>query len=339
MVDRNARVVDRLVHDARGIGLRRPAEVVDSLRPVALPARVDLVDRDDLARLGLGQQLLVVEAPPRGRVAPEALALVLRVRARPRLHVDDPDLEDIPRLRLLHRDGPGADVHPQALARAPAEQRRVHRAGAASVHALALLVPVEDALRPRIALHHPLGVVVGVVGQHLDGDEIARAHLDLGLQQLAEVPPVDGLVGGGNVVVVLGARHHARLRLGRRHRGEAGGRERRRGTSRHHGALEELPPPFALQIASRVALAFTRGTHVSSLSCSGRCGGIATASSLACRARGQVCVPRGRGTRRENSRAVGVTQGSRAQGPVMRSCPSMYGRSTSGMVTVPSAFW
>ena len=61
MVDRHARVIDRLVHHPERIGLRRPAEIVDRLRPVALTGGVDLVDRADLARLRLVDQLLVVE--------------------------------------------------------------------------------------------------------------------------------------------------------------------------------------------------------------------------------------------------------------------------------------
>ncbi len=263
MVDRHAGVVDRLVHDPGGIGLRRPAEVVDAFRPVPLAARVDLVDGDHLARLGIGQQLLVVEAPPGRRVAPEALALVLRVGARPRPDVDDPDLEDVSRLGLANRDRARADVDAEAFAGAPPEERRVHRAGAAPVHALALLVPVEDALRARIALHHAVGVVVGVVREHLDRDEVTGAHLDLGLEQLAEIPPVHRLVGRGHVVVVLGARHHPGLRVGRRHRRDAGRRERRRRAAGDHGALEEFPPPFVRLLARVVALAFARDAFTS----------------------------------------------------------------------------
>src|SRR5258708_12836060 len=74
MVDRHARVIDRLVHHPERIGLRRPAEIVDRLRPVALTGGVDLVDRADLARLRLGDQLLVVEAPPCRRVPAACLA-------------------------------------------------------------------------------------------------------------------------------------------------------------------------------------------------------------------------------------------------------------------------
>ncbi len=255
MVDRDAGVIDRLVYDTGRIGLRRPAEVVDRLRPVSLAARIDLVDGDHLARLGLGQQILVVEAPPGGRVAPEALALVLRIGARPRLDVDDPDLEDVPRLRLADRDRAGADVDAEAFTGAPAEERGLHRTRAATVHALALLVPVEDALRTRITLHHAVGVVVGVMREHLDRDEITGAHLDLGLQQLAEIAPVHRLVGRGNVVVVLGSRYHPGLRLGRRDRGESRRRERHRGSAGRHGALEEVAPPFVHLIATAVALA------------------------------------------------------------------------------------
>ena len=77
VIDGHAGIVDGLVHDAVGIRLRRPLEVVERLGPVALAGRVHLVDGDDLARLRIGQQLLVVKAPPRRRVAAERLALVL----------------------------------------------------------------------------------------------------------------------------------------------------------------------------------------------------------------------------------------------------------------------
>src|SRR5262245_66100670 len=83
VVHGHARLVDDLVHNAEGIRLRRPLEVVDRLRPVALTGRVDLVDRDHLAWLRIGEQILVVKAPPGGRVTAEALTFELWVRARP----------------------------------------------------------------------------------------------------------------------------------------------------------------------------------------------------------------------------------------------------------------
>ena len=71
MVDGHARIVDDFVDDAERIGLRRPAEIIDRLRPVALPAGIDFVDRADLARLRLGNQVVVLEAPPCRRIASE----------------------------------------------------------------------------------------------------------------------------------------------------------------------------------------------------------------------------------------------------------------------------
>src|SRR6185503_2326178 len=113
-----------------------PPEAVDRLRPAALAGGVDLVDRDDLAGPGLGQQILVVEAPPRGGVAAEALARELP--ARPRPHVDDADLEDIAGHRPFHRHRPRADVHAEALARPAPEERGLHRPGAPAIDPLAL---------------------------------------------------------------------------------------------------------------------------------------------------------------------------------------------------------
>src|SRR5207248_6391473 len=70
---------------------------------------------------------LVVEAPPGGCVAPERLAPVLRVRAGPRLDVDDAHLQDVARLRPAHRHRARADVDAEALACAAAEERRLDR--------------------------------------------------------------------------------------------------------------------------------------------------------------------------------------------------------------------
>jgi hypothetical protein len=71
VVDRDARVVDGLVHHPERVRLRRPLKIVDSLRPVALTSGVDLIDSNDFTRLGLSEQFLVVESPPRGHIAAE----------------------------------------------------------------------------------------------------------------------------------------------------------------------------------------------------------------------------------------------------------------------------
>ena len=176
VVDRHARVVDDLVHDAERVLLRHPAEVVDGARPAGRAGRVDLVDGDDLARLRLLEQVLVVEAPPGGGVAAEALAGVLRIGAGPRRDVQDAHLEHVAGLGAAHGDRAGQDVHAQALAGAAAEQGRVHRAGAAPVDALPAAVPEIDALGAGIALDHARGIVVGVMGERLDGDEVARSR-------------------------------------------------------------------------------------------------------------------------------------------------------------------
>src|SRR6185369_2171844 len=160
------------------IGLRRPPEAVDGARPVPLARGVQLVDRDDLARARLGQEILVLKTPPRGSVAAEALPRVPRVRARPRAHVQDAHLEHVAGLGPAHGDRPRADVHALPLTRATAEPARVHRSGTAAVHTLALPVPAKDALRAGIAPDHALGVVIGVVGQDLDRHGVARAHLE-----------------------------------------------------------------------------------------------------------------------------------------------------------------
>jgi hypothetical protein len=76
-----------------------------------------------------------------------------------------------------------------------------------------------------------------MVGQGFDGDVVARVHLELRLQQLAEVAPMHGV--GGCWQVVVGRPAGARLRRRRRRQRAA----RRPGGSRtaacHKRALEE----------------------------------------------------------------------------------------------------
>src|SRR2546423_224862 len=114
------------------------------------------------------------------------------------------------RLGAAHGHRPRAHVDAEAFAGAAAEQRRLHRTGAATIDTLALAVPVKDALGAGITLHHALGVVVGVMRERLDGDEVSAIDLDQRLQRLAEVAPVNRLVGGPGAVMGPRARHHAR---------------------------------------------------------------------------------------------------------------------------------
>ena len=138
VVDRHARIVDDLVGDAVGVGLRGPAEIIDRLRPVALSTGIDLVDRADLARLRLGDQVAVLEAPPRRGVAAERSARVGRVGAGAGLHVHDAHLEDVAGLGAADVDRARADVHAKAFAGAASQKLAVDRSGAAAVHALLL---------------------------------------------------------------------------------------------------------------------------------------------------------------------------------------------------------
>src|SRR5690606_21595637 len=157
-----------------GVGLRLPLVVVDGLGPAALLGGVHFVDRDHLALLGLLDQVVVVEAPPRRGVDAEALAGVLGVGAGPVAHVDDAHLEDVARLGALDVDRAGADVHAEAFAGTAPLDGGIHRARAAAVHVLFLLVPVENAFHAGVALDQALVIVVGVVGNGLDGDKVPR---------------------------------------------------------------------------------------------------------------------------------------------------------------------
>ena len=103
----------------------------------------------------------------------------------------------------------------KALAGAATVDRRIHRPGAAPVDALAALIPAEHALGPGIALDHALGIVVGVVGQGLERDQIARVDVEAGLQALAEIAPVHGVLVGRQDMVRRAFRHLLAGFLGR----------------------------------------------------------------------------------------------------------------------------
>ncbi len=274
MIDGNAGIVDGLVHDAGRVGLRRPSEIVDGLRPVAFAGGIDLVDRDHLARLGFGEQVVVVKAPPGGRVAAKGLAGILRIGAGPRRDVDDAQLDHVALLGAADVDRAGADMHAEALAGAAPEQRRIHRSGAAPVHVLLFLGPQEHAFGAGIALHHALGIVIGVMGQGLDGDEVAGIDLDLRLQLLGEIAPMHGLGIGGQMVigplgrlVLLGGRRHLRRHqrnAARRHGRRAPGRREARPQERAAFAIERLLEVAVVQFEIRTVPVVTRA-HVALL--------------------------------------------------------------------------
>ena len=188
-------------------------------------------------------QLLVVEAPPCRRVAAEGLAGIAGIGRRPGLHVDDAHFEDVAGLGVPDEDRPGADVDAEALARAAAQQLAVDRTGAAPVDALLVLGPEEHAFRARVALDHALGVVVGVMGERLDGDVVAAVDLDDRLQELAEIAPMNGL-GRRRNIVMAGLALPRDGGLGRRRgdQGAAGRDQRRRAAAGHEGALQETAP-------------------------------------------------------------------------------------------------
>ena len=240
MIDRNAGVINRLVHHAERIGLRRPLEIVDGAGPIALSAGVDFIDRDDFAWLRLGQEFLVVETPPRRGVAAERLAGVFWVGRRPRLNIYDAYFKNVAWLGAAHIDRAGADMHAQALASAAAKELAVDRAGASAIDAFFLLGPEIDAFGTRVAFDHAFGIVIGMMRQCLDRHVVARIHLDLRLEQLAEITPVHRLCSGREIVVAgLALPGRGCLRRRRSDHRRAAGGERRRTAGRGECALEE----------------------------------------------------------------------------------------------------
>jgi hypothetical protein len=96
----------------------------------------------------------------------------------------------------------GADVNAQPFASAAPKQRSVHRPRTTAVDALALRIPVKDGFQPRIALHHALVIVIGMMSRGLDGHEVTRSHLDQWLEVLAEIAPMNRLVVCWHMVVI-----------------------------------------------------------------------------------------------------------------------------------------
>jgi len=89
-------------------------------------------------------------------------------------------------------------VHTQTTARA---QWIIHRSRATAIHCLAIRVPLENALRTRIAFNHALDIVVGVMRNGFDSRVITGLQLQQRLHGLAEITPVDSLVISRDVVV------------------------------------------------------------------------------------------------------------------------------------------
>ena len=105
VVNRHPGVVDCGVDHAERVGLRYPAVIVDRTGPIAAAGSVDLVNHNHFARLGLGQQIVVVKALPSGGIAAEDTAGEGGVLAAARLHIKDPHFEHVARLSPAYPDG------------------------------------------------------------------------------------------------------------------------------------------------------------------------------------------------------------------------------------------
>jgi hypothetical protein len=92
-------------------------------------------------------------------------------------------------------------VDAKSFAGTTTQQLAVNRAGAAAIDALFLLSPEVDAFDARIALDQAFDIISGVMGNRLDGNVIARIHLDLRLEELAEIAPVHRVSIGRQVMV------------------------------------------------------------------------------------------------------------------------------------------
>ena len=87
----------------------------------------------------------------------------------------------IARLGAANKDRTCQDMHAEAFARAAPEQLAVNRPGATAIDAFLIRGPKINALKTRIAFDHTFDVVTSVMGHGLDGDVVARIHLELRL--------------------------------------------------------------------------------------------------------------------------------------------------------------
>ena len=214
-----------------------------------------------------------METPPCRRVAAESLSRILRIGAWPGRDVDNAQLDHVTLLGAAHVDGACADVHAKALAGATPEQRGIHRSGATTVYALLFLGPQEHAFGAGIALHHALGVVIGMVGQRLNGDEVAGIDLDLRFQFLAEIAPMhcfgirrQMMIGAlGGLVLFGGSRHLRRHQrnAARGHRCDAPGRGEAGSQERPTFPIKRFLEPAVVQFKFRTVLVITRAHGVS----------------------------------------------------------------------------
>ncbi len=190
VIDPHARIVDHGMHDAVRIGLRGPDVIVDRFCE-RLARSIEFEDGDDLARLRFLDQVVVVETPVRRGVGAEAAAGMAGVAGRAGPYVQDADLQHVAGFGILDRDRPGQQVDAEAFAGA-ANERALGRACAAADDGLMLAGPMEHGLGAGIVRDHPLVIVVGVVGQGLDGGAVARAQRQGRRDLLAEISPVNG---------------------------------------------------------------------------------------------------------------------------------------------------
>src|SRR6202051_1497075 len=109
VIHRNAWIVHDVVANTERINLRRPAIGINRLRPFRI--EVGLEDGDGFALGRRINQIVVLKAPPRGRVAAERFARKYRIGAGTRPNVDDLYFEHVTGLCAAYVDRPRANVH------------------------------------------------------------------------------------------------------------------------------------------------------------------------------------------------------------------------------------
>src|SRR5260370_35052857 len=139
MIDRNPGIIHNRMRHAERVCLRRPAEVIESPRPIALAGCIQLEDGDHLPLFRLFQRVAIMEPPPPRGIAAKGFPLILRGAARARHDVQNTHFEYIARLGALDRHRPGADISAEHAAGA---SPTVDRTEPATLTVLILAVPV-----------------------------------------------------------------------------------------------------------------------------------------------------------------------------------------------------
>src|ERR1700756_2766882 len=92
MINPHARIIDRCMKDAVGIGLRSPDIIVNRLHE-RLTLGIQFEDRDDLAWFWIFDQILILKTPVRSDIGTKTFSSVSDVAAWTRPYIENPNFQ------------------------------------------------------------------------------------------------------------------------------------------------------------------------------------------------------------------------------------------------------